>query len=568
MLLSPAARALVSLVLIAIGPPALAQVRPPDSRPRNCSVSGRVTVGDQPAANAQVIASEITQSRNGQPAALTAVNGSPIKTVHKARADADGFYQFVNLPAGRYQVRVWARAFISAENDLDHELGRSVTLDDGEAREKVDFALVRGGVITGRVIDAEGRAPISHPVHLFRVEPYGLENADGNQGSGYLQTDDRGIYRAYGLRPGNYAVSAGDTEFYDRLSGVRKYLRTFYPDTTDEKQAQVIKLAAGEERTGVDIKLAAGGKRYMATGRVVDAETGKPVANATIGCNKVIESGGEQAENDSASEQTDVAGNFRLAGLSSGRYAVRLYGNWRNGVEYYAENQFFEIAGEDISGVEIKATAGGVLSGVVVLEGISDPSLKSKLGPILLMAFHEGETPFTQHTFTKPDGTFRIAGIPPGKVRLFADSQGDRTIQFLRIERNGSELKDAIAIAKGEKVSDLRLVFGRGSGVIRGQVQIVGGQLPKGWRLSAGAQRSNNGSGANYSAGFSSEVDERGRFVFEGLFGGEYDLYVLAISPTLENGGTIQSRAQQKVTVTNGAEVQVTVRFDPNVKEQ
>jgi protocatechuate 3,4-dioxygenase beta subunit len=568
MLLSPVARSLVFLVLVAIGLIAFAQVRPPDNRPRNCSISGRVTIGGPPAANSQVIASEITQSRNGQSAAVWGGNGSPLKTVHKTRADADGMYQFTGLPAGHYQVRVWARAFISAENDLDHELGRTITLDDGEAREKLDFALVRGGVITGRVIDAEGRAPIAHPVHLFRVERQGLINVDGNQGSGYLHTDDRGIYRAYGLRPGNYVVSAGDAEYFDRLSGARKYRRTFYPDATDEKQAQIITLGAGDEKTGVDIKLAAGGKRYVATGRVVDAETGKPVANATIGCNKIIESGSEQAENDGASEQTDAAGNFRLAGLSSGRYAFRLFGNWTNGVEYYAENQFFEIAEEDISGVEIKATAGGVLSGVAIIEGLSGSTSKSKLGQIMLIIFLEGETPFQQTTFLNPDGTFRVAGVPPGKVRLMPFSQGDRTIQFLRVERGGVELKDAIPVAKGEMINDLRLVFGQSNGVIRGQVQIVGGQLPKGWRLSAGAQRSNNGSGAAFSPGFSTDVDERGRFVFEGLSGGEYDLYVLATSPTPENGGTIQSRAQQKVTVTNGAEVQVTVRIDPKVKEQ
>jgi hypothetical protein len=47
------------------------------------------------------------------------------------------------------------------ENRAQDEVGaQQITLDAGESREKVDFALIRGGVITGRVTDAENRPQI------------------------------------------------------------------------------------------------------------------------------------------------------------------------------------------------------------------------------------------------------------------------------------------------------------------------------------------------------------------------------------------------------------------------
>jgi len=551
---------------------AFAQTPQRDIRLRNCAIYGRVTANSQPAANAQVTATEIPQSRAAQSAIRIAGDGSLARTVYKTRADADGRYQFTGLPSGRFQVKVSARAFISAENDLDRELGRTITLDDGETREKVDFALVRGGVITGRIFDAEGRSPIAHPVHLFRVEPDGgLTNVDGNDGYDFIRTDDRGIYRAYGLRPGNYVISAGDSNYFDRLSGIRKYQRTFHPDARTEKQARVIKLNAGEEKTDIDVKLSTGGKSYEATGRVVDGETGKLVANASISCSKVIQDQNNQEAGDGAYDQTDAAGKFRMAGLTPGRYIVRLLGNWEMGVEYYAEGQFFEIADENANGIEIKATSGGVLSGVAIIEGASDPKLKAKLAQVMLFVMIEGETPSQHQATLKPDGTFRVAGIAPGKVRMFPIGMSDPSFQFLRVERGGSEVKDLLTISKGEKINDLRLIFGQGSGVIRGQVQITGRQLPKDWQVSAQARRvggGGDGIGLNYS--FSAILDERRRFTLEGLFTGEYDLRIAAGPINQDSGANLQlpTPVVQKVTITNGAEVQITIQLDLNAKQQ
>jgi protocatechuate 3,4-dioxygenase beta subunit len=569
MLLLPTVRIFVFTLYIAVSLTAFAQVRPPDNRLRNCSISGRVTIGGQPAANAQVIASEITQSRNAQSSVRSAADGSPIKTVFKVRVDADGLYQFTGLPTGRYQVRVSAHAFISAENDLDQGLGRIITLDDGEAREKVDFALVRGGVITGRVADAEGHVAIAQFVHLFRFENDRLTPVGGNEGLGVIQTDDRGIYRAYGLRPGSYVVGSGNGTYFDRAGNVRNYRYTFHPDSLEEKQAVLVKLSAGEEKTGIDIKLAAGTQYFVATGRVVDGETGKPIANVTIRCNKVTTQGTYWTDHKNATEQTDSAGDFRLTELSSGRYAVELLGYGNQGIDYYAEDQFFEISGEDASGIEIKATTGGVLSGVAAIEGTPDAATKAKFAQILIDVSVQDKTLWVQPVTIKPDNTFRATGLPPGRVWLQPRFSPNRTFQLLRIERGGNEIKNTLVIAKGEKINDLRLIFGKGTGVIRGQVQVIG-ELPKDWKLSAYAHRIVNGQDPRFTPGFDAEVDDHGRFTIESLFGGEYELTVQARPIVWGTSGNVRfpPPAKQTINVTNGSEVQVNVRFDLNGKQE
>ena len=70
--------------------------------------------------------------------------------------------------------------------------------------------MIRGGAITGTVTNALGE-----PVVAVRVRATMVRDARGEVpkfmtfGLMEQSTDDRGIYRIYGLRPGTYIVSAG-----------------------------------------------------------------------------------------------------------------------------------------------------------------------------------------------------------------------------------------------------------------------------------------------------------------------------------------------------------------------
>ena len=113
----------------------------------------------------------------------------------KGVTDDEGNYRIINVPAGSYRVIPVAKTFVPAE-EADRE--KAIIVNKNDTIDHIDFALVRGGVITGRVVDADGRPIVEESVSVFNV----LDNSPVYQqiNSG---TDDRGVYRIYGLRAGD-----------------------------------------------------------------------------------------------------------------------------------------------------------------------------------------------------------------------------------------------------------------------------------------------------------------------------------------------------------------------------
>jgi hypothetical protein len=138
------------------------------------------------------------------------------------------------------------------------------------------------------------------------------------------------------------------------------------------------------------------------------------------------------------------------------------------------------------------------------------------------------------------------------------------SLKILRIESGGVEIGDGILVTGREEITGVRIILGKASGVIRGQVQVTGGALPEGWRMNV-VTRGEKGSGAPGFGG-QSRVDDEGRFVIEGLLPGEYEL-MLILTPAhgFDPNSPNQPRTQpvtQKVIVAKGQEVQVTMTLD------
>src|SRR5262249_10119984 len=70
----------------------------------------------------------------------------------------------------------------------------------------------------------------------------------------------------------------------------------------------------------------------------------------------------------------------------------------------------------------------------------------------------------------------------------------------------------------GEQVSNVRLVYNYGILVIRGEVKIVGGTLPKNVGLYVRSNR------INMAPSNGSDIDTRGQFRIENLAPGEYEI--------------------------------------------
>src|SRR5262245_41476789 len=287
----------ISLLIAAgqSGARASAQTPQRDNRPRTASLRGRVTIAGKPAVNALVMVTEVDPPSVGS----SPGGESRQRAFVKVRTDGDGRYRVGGLAEGDYMIYALSKAYVFSRKSPASEVFRSVTLDEGESRDDVDIALVRGGVITGRVVDDEGRPLIATYLRLLPVDENGKPNGrfDYNDDT-MMRTDDRGVYRIYGLPAGRYIISAGGEWSYSHSK--RKYSETFHPDATDRNQAKIIEVKEGAEVIDINIRLGAGKNTYEVTGRVVDAETGQPLPQAGVICWEASdkENGGRGSGND------------------------------------------------------------------------------------------------------------------------------------------------------------------------------------------------------------------------------------------------------------------------------
>jgi len=118
----------------------IAQTAAPDS---SASISGRVTIGGKGAAGITV--------------AATVSNPSGYdRTVAKIVTDEEGNYRMTRLAAGLFTIIPIAKAFVVGADGKYTQPGLSVNASVGESITKIDFTLVRGSAITGRITDEGG----------------------------------------------------------------------------------------------------------------------------------------------------------------------------------------------------------------------------------------------------------------------------------------------------------------------------------------------------------------------------------------------------------------------------
>ena len=478
------------------------QAQPGETKTGTATVSGRVTLKGEPARGVEVIlVTEIRWSANAP----------------RARTDENGRFLFTNVAAGSYAIFAVTPGYVSPQE--------MHSVADGVKVENVDLEIKRGGVIAGRIIDSQGRPVIEEKITLKKLDEnnkppsYTNYNPDDNMS----RTDDRGVYRIYGLREGRYLVSVG---YAPDTRGVAKsrrfYPRVYYPKANSESDAKVIEVNEGSEATDVDITVSDPIEARDVSGRVVDAGTGEPVEGVKIEVSGVssdgsLRDGGHESE-------SGPNGGFRVSGLLPGKYALLTKSRLNNGI--VSDPVIFDVSESDASGIELKVRRSTAsISGIVVIEGTNDPKVLAKLSQVYLYATIILAAPKTGERVEIPpvqvnaDGSFRMDGLPAGKARIWRWGQSD-DLTIARIERNGAPTGERIEIAAGEQAPGVRVVFLYGALALRGEMKVVGGTLPADCRFSISALRADQN--AEYS--LSAWTDNRGQFVIENLAPGEYEI--------------------------------------------
>ena len=522
-------RQTIVFVLLLLIPVISARSQSAVDKAATSTISGKVTVGGKGLAGVVVGLVISDQYRSN-------VRPSRFRSV----TDEEGYYRITNVPPGTYDVIPASSSYVAIEGRKSLVIGRNETV------ENFDIALDRGGVITGTVTDAEGRPVIEETVYVSSVGrtqrlPY-FRN---------IRTDDRGIYRAYGVPAGRYVVSAGRDA--SSSAGSRRgedHQKTYHPSAADLASATVITISDGSEATNVDITLGGAPRTYTARGRILDSETDKPLPNTRVGVQTFMQHGMSAMGGVAESNKN---GEFKLENLPPGKYAV--YSEPPADSDWHSEAVKFEVTDQDIEGLVIKTFRGASVSGVVVLEGTDDPKVRATLLGSRIVGHVDGYLGRSNPSGAiNPNGGFRLTGLAAGLLMFHLDPH--EPLRLIRIERDGMVYPRGVEIKAHEHVSGLRVVFAHANGSIRGTVTPPAGiELPASVRIHIAVRRIEDPT----PYGSPVEADTRGRFSVDGLVAGTYEISVRVFM----SGPAAQPLnipvARQTVVVTHGAVADVTI---------
>ena len=224
--------------------------------------------------------------------ALVTVEGTgEVRLERTTITDEDGRFSVASLPVGRFTISAEKIGYpqVSYGAKRPFRAGSGVFVQAGQKVTDISLTLAPGSGMTGVVYDEHGEPLPGVPVQAWEVRTsLNGERALDFPSAGVetlYTTDEQGRYRIYGLAPGEYLM--GTSWFYSgRLSvfsarmlsdvdlraafqpqapapvggtpsdsGRYNYAPAFSPGVTDPFSAGLIKLAAGEMRSGVDLRM-------------------------------------------------------------------------------------------------------------------------------------------------------------------------------------------------------------------------------------------------------------------------------------------------------------------------
>jgi hypothetical protein len=377
--------------------------------------------------------------------------------------DDAGRFACGGLATGRFIVMATRDAWVATVYGAKRPMGpgTAVPVTSGEKTEIV-LRLPRGAVITGTILDQNGQPASNAGVRAMR---YAIRNGErqlvpyGNSPA----TDDRGVYRIYGLAAGDYIVGAtGRAGFGGVQSGELRLMpevdvrqpaaaqpqpgqpdprersvtiaSTYYPGSTVSSQAGVVTVRAGEARGGVDFAL------QLATTARVEGTVTLPEGGTPPGLQVNLLASSQSALSGQPFDgfrmgRASPDGAFTFSDIAPGQYTVLARGTRpvQEGAAPGTPPQIvwasadLTIDGENISGLALTLEPGLVITGQIRFEsGTQKPAPDVKAIRVSLQPVQTQGAATISPSAAAPDanGAFRLSGATPGRYRLTASGPG------------------------------------------------------------------------------------------------------------------------------------------------
>ncbi len=463
----------------------------------------------------------------------------------RATVDANGDFKIDGLQAGLYRISAGAPGYIPAQqpgptdSQSYYHIGDSVTL-----------RLIKGGVITGTVTGPKGPL-VAVGVYAIRVRDEADKPLTAPMGFHERSTDDRGVYRLYGLLPGGYLISAAKPRI--GLIAPTRYdydTPTYFPSSTRDTASDVV-VREGEEITA-DIQYRAE-PGHAISGRVVGVVESQTQSLSSASINLTSVRDRSSLVGTSASSNDNFS--FAIYGVADGEYELSALQFLQSRDEFRSPPQRVTVRGADVTGMILTLAPLASIEGRLVFE--TDPkagcgkrretaaqetivfgrryepekkaNVAAKTAPLANVSLSA-----TNHVSTgvgDAKASFTLKNLPPGSYRI--DPRPPASGWYVRsIAVRGTETvaaraaslvvaRDGIVLKSGERVSGLTVTITEGAASIRGRISVAAGQiLPPRMRLYlVPAERD---SSENLLRFFEGTVANDGAFVMGNLAPGRY----------------------------------------------
>jgi len=395
--------------------------------------------------------------------------------------DREGKFEVSGLKMVNYQIFAYLEGYVSLLRDLDdtqptvYRAGDSVTL-----------VLTKGGVITGAVRNQAGDPIVGVNVRALMVP---AANRFPNAYSGQADlTDDRGIYRIYGLLEGTYVVWAGgggEENYSWNVDPFADDIPTYAPASTRETAQEII-VRAGAETNGVDIQYR-GGSGHAVSGSARGPE-GTQLPGFGIFMTSVSGPGWQTRSSQGANDR-----GFVFQGVDDGDYSVTAVSQSPNGELLFSDPKQIKVRGTDVTSVELVVQPTSSVSGRVVLEETKTAECSDKQRPIftetLVSARINQPTRWLPSATASADerGNVLLKNLLPGRyfftTQYFAKDWYLKSLSFVPSETANSKAGKPLDAARtwttlkpGELRNGLTIILAQGAASLRGHIALSDGE--------------------------------------------------------------------------------------------
>lgn len=509
---------------------------PRDSAPATGVIQGTV-VGDdgQPLADAQV---SISSARSGSSFGSTKWNTT----------QADGKFRFTGLRNGAYKLTAESSGYTMP--DVEDPSGTTAHYRVGS---NVTLTLMKGGVITGSITDVTGGPMIAAPVRAVRVRDSLGRKPPMSFVFSNWRTDDRGVYRIYGLPAGAYVVSAGSIATPDTFTGFGSTIDgvpVYYPSTSSVEGATEVQVNYGQESEGIDIRVR-GELGHSITGTLSGAIRSPEGKAYGVGVSLSKVSNGIGQATAYVNERNGGM-TFAFSDVPDGEYELRADAFVQEGGANSPPLRV-RLKGADLSGLQLVLTRAATIAGRVVLETLPATNNAPECAAdgraatveelaLRFRAYASGKPAEVDvrgsqlETAPNDEGKFTIMGLRPATFWLRLNLPDAR--QYWRsLSRTGPGGKpvDAgragLSLGAGENLTGLTITVAEGAAAVKGSIASTEGKpLPP--RSLVHLIPAEPAAAADLLRFFETEVGSDGAFAFANLAPGKYFVYAEPVPVT------------------------------------